>query len=143
MNPNFEEQSDLRLPPPSFSGENSAVAETPRQDTGISSPEFLSSVGQTAPVASPTAVSTDPVPSAIVTDPVPSVASSVQGLSDQAAKPTDQHKDRIEKEYVVKAKQIISSTQGDPYIQTNTMNRFRAEVMKRKYGKDIKVSDDD
>ncbi|HUD05714.1 MAG TPA: hypothetical protein VMR18_02220 [Candidatus Saccharimonadales bacterium] len=142
MNPNFEEQPDLRLPPPSFGGENSPVAEKPRQDTGISSPEFLSPIGQTAPVASPVTTSPDPATAAITEPPSPSIPAD-PSLSSQPAKPADpQDRDRIEKEYVVKAKQIIASTQGDPYAQTKTMNQYRAEVIKRKYDKDIKVTDD-
>jgi len=49
--------------------------------------------------------------------------------------------DLIEKEWVDKAKDIVARTHDDPYKQNNEMTRFKADYMKKRYGKDIKVGD--
>ncbi len=49
--------------------------------------------------------------------------------------------DLIEKEWVEKAKQIIDSTKEDPHQQQVAIGKFKADYMKKRFGKDIKVSD--
>ncbi len=49
--------------------------------------------------------------------------------------------DLIEKEWVVKAKQIINSTSGNPNQQSSEISRFKADYLKTRYSKDLKVSD--
>ncbi len=49
--------------------------------------------------------------------------------------------DVIEKEWVVKAKQVVSETRGDPYKQVRELNKLRADYMKKRYNKDIKLPD--
>ncbi len=50
--------------------------------------------------------------------------------------------DLIEKEWVVKAKDIIVHTQNNPYEQQKAMSHFKADYMKKRYNKDIKLEDD-
>lgn len=45
--------------------------------------------------------------------------------------------DLIEKEWVLKAKQIVEQTRHDPYKQTKELHKFRAEYMKKRYNKVI------
>ncbi len=45
----------------------------------------------------------------------------------------------IEKEWVEKAKEIVSRTQGDPYKQNIELNRVRAEYIKKRYNKDVRT----
>lgn len=47
--------------------------------------------------------------------------------------------DLIEKEWVEKAKAIVAQTRNDPHSQNNQMNRFKADYMKKRYNKDIKL----
>lgn len=47
--------------------------------------------------------------------------------------------DLIEKEWVTKAKQIVSATRDDPHRQNQEINKFRADYLKKRYQKDIKV----
>lgn len=49
--------------------------------------------------------------------------------------------DLIEKEWVEKAKQIVAQTRHDPYLQNREMNRMKADYMKKRYGKDIKLEE--
>lgn len=48
--------------------------------------------------------------------------------------------DVIEKEWVQKAKQIVEKTKQDPYQQNKEMNVFKADYMKKRYGKDLKLT---
>ena len=48
--------------------------------------------------------------------------------------------DLIEKEWVIKAKQIIERTRNDPYQQSEDLTLFKADYMKKRYGKTIKVN---
>lgn len=48
--------------------------------------------------------------------------------------------DLIEKEWVNKAKQIVEQTKDDPHAQTAEMSKFKAEYQKKRYNKDVKVS---
>mgnify|MGYP003597931939 CR=1 FL=1 len=49
--------------------------------------------------------------------------------------------DLIEKEWVLKAKAIVSQTKDDPSQQSKDMNKFKADYLKTRYSKDIKVSE--
>ena len=43
----------------------------------------------------------------------------------------------IEKEWVDKAKQIITETHDDPYQRSNRVNQLQKEYLKKRYGKDL------
>lgn len=47
--------------------------------------------------------------------------------------------DLIEKEWVEKAKKIISDTKHDPYSQEQAVRRLQADYLSKRYGKVIKV----
>jgi hypothetical protein len=49
--------------------------------------------------------------------------------------------DVIEKEWVLKTKEVIEMTRGNPYKQSMEINKLRAEYMKKRYNKDIKLVD--
>jgi len=46
--------------------------------------------------------------------------------------------DLIEKEWVNRAKQIVARTRDDPYKQSEELTVFRADYMKKHFGKTIK-----
>lgn len=48
----------------------------------------------------------------------------------------------IEKEWVDKAKKIITLTKDDPYKQEKEVSKLQADYLKKRYGKDIKVTND-
>ena len=48
--------------------------------------------------------------------------------------------DLIEKEWVQKAKAIVAATQGDPFLQNKEINKIKADYIKKRYNKDIKVA---
>lgn len=47
--------------------------------------------------------------------------------------------DLIEKEWVNKAKQIVDHNRNDPYKQSEELTVFRADYMKKRYNKNIKL----
>lgn len=49
--------------------------------------------------------------------------------------------DLIEKEWVVKAKEIVARTKQDPYQQNKEVEHMKADYMKKRYNKDIKTSE--
>ncbi len=49
--------------------------------------------------------------------------------------------DLIEKEWVDKAKEIINKNREDPYLQSVEIGHVRVDYMKKRYNKDIKLSE--
>lgn len=49
--------------------------------------------------------------------------------------------DLIEKEWVERAKRIVEHTRHDPHLQTQEMSNMKADYIKKRYNKDIKLSD--
>jgi hypothetical protein len=50
--------------------------------------------------------------------------------------------DLIEKEWVLKAKEIVARTKHDPYQQNKEVERVKADYMKKRYNKEIKLTED-
>ena len=48
--------------------------------------------------------------------------------------------DVIEKEWVDKAKKIVEQTKDDPYAQEKEVSKLQADYIKKRYGKEIKLS---
>jgi hypothetical protein len=46
----------------------------------------------------------------------------------------------IEKAWIEKAKMIVARTHGDPYLQNKALSQVKADYIRKRYGKDIKVS---
>lgn len=50
--------------------------------------------------------------------------------------------DLIEKEWVERAKEIVEHTKDDPYEQQKALSKMKADYMKKRYNKDIKISEE-
>ncbi len=91
-----------------------------------------------APVASSQplqpVVAAQPVDPALATPNPGQLSSGAVSSPQQAA-----DNDLIEKEWVIKAKQIVNATKDDPYTQNRELNRFKADYLKKRYNKDIKI----
>lgn len=48
--------------------------------------------------------------------------------------------DLIEREWVDKAKEIVERTMGDPHEQNDQLTRMKADYLKKRYNKDIKLN---
>lgn len=49
--------------------------------------------------------------------------------------------DRIEKEWIDKAKAIVASNQDDPYAQKNAMSQVKAEYIRKRFNKTVKINE--
>ncbi len=49
--------------------------------------------------------------------------------------------DLIEREWVHKAKEIVEHTKGDPHAQNKEMNKAKADYLKKRYNKDLKLEE--
>lgn len=59
-----------------------------------------------------------------------------------ASLPIEAHDlDLIEKTWVEKAKMIVARTHGDPYLQNKALSQVKADYIRKRYGRDIKVSE--
>lgn len=71
--------------------------------------------------------------------------------ADPQAQPVDNHviatpvqaddTDKIEPEWVNKAKSVVEKTKHDPYMQEREVSRLQADYLKKRYGKDIKLQE--
>lgn len=86
-----------------------------------------------------------PAPAQPVADPAwghtPAAPAPVSDPMTQGAPQIADDNDLIEKEWVLKAKQIVAATKEDPYVQNRELSRFKADYLKKRYNKDIKVED--
>lgn len=57
--------------------------------------------------------------------------------------PEAEDSDLIEKEWVERAKQIVAHTRHDPHEQQKALSLMKADYMKKRYNRDIKVSKQD
>lgn len=91
-------------------------------------PAMVLPVVQQTPVVAPAPVSDTATNAPTVTvSGAPSIADDV---------------DLIETEWVNKAKKIVNETRDDPRQQNREVSALKADYMKKRYGKDIKLSDD-
>jgi hypothetical protein len=66
----------------------------------------------------------------------------IQRSGSQAASGlTAKDADLIEKEWVLRAKNIVAQTQDDPYKQKNEMSRIKADYIKKRFNKTIPLED--
>ena len=54
----------------------------------------------------------------------------------------DDGSDILDEEWVNKAKAIVDKTKNDPYLESLELSKVRADYLKTRYNKDIKVSED-
>lgn len=73
-----------------------------------------------------------PLPAPKAVDHKPQATSSPAIASDD---------DLIEKEWVAKAKAIVDDTRSDPYEQESAMSKLQADYLKKRYGKEVTLSD--
>lgn len=101
--------------------------------------------------ADPTGTSPVPAPNASVVKPIPQLPSlpAPQSAAKAVAVPASDtnpisasDEDVIEKEWVDKAKKIVAQTKDDPYAQEKEVSKLQADYLKKRYGREIKVSGD-
>ncbi len=126
--PSFE----LPTPHPAGSSEN-----TPSSNEKTAARPELSPI----PSAPPTQPVLPPPPHPIFNQPGKSSTSPSRAAKSVTDDLHAEDSDLIEKEWVQKAKQIIAATKEDPHIQNREMGRIKADYLKKRYNKDIKLEE--
>lgn len=132
---NNSPQPSFELPPmpgepAAQQGEDGRYEAAPISERAAAPPPLTSApVQPVVPIQAPTASPLQP-PAAASAD--PRATASPDSADDN---------DLIEKEWVVKAKQIVAATREDPHTQNKELSKFKADYLKKRYGKDIRVED--
>lgn len=130
---NYQSPTELPNPEanPQHVSEQSLAARPEVQGSQQSTP----GVGGQQPLQVPVSVPSinPPAISSIVDSTQPAAQSTAALIADDA--------DLIEKEWVARAKAIVLQTKDDPYQQNTEMNKVKADYLKKRYNKDLKVSE--
>lgn len=119
-------------------GEQYGVARSPEQ--GLERLE--QSIEQRADAARAEIQQANPVlPAVIVPVPVADPAQDQTTVQDDDLPAVAGDDDLIEKEWVDKAKQIISATKDDPHKREQEVSRLQADYLRKRYGKELGSSD--
>jgi len=119
--------------PSSSTPESSPVA-APEVQTGSVEKANQGTSVQLPPV---TIAAPAPQPAAEPAAPPPTTSQGVVVTSPPVADDVD----IIEKEWVDKAKKIVEKTKDDPHRQTAEVSILRADYLKKRYGKEVKLSE--
>ena len=133
MDPQSQNQGSFEMPPHQQSA--NMIPVLPAAEHSPANPESAPAIGAPIPNYA-TATSSPASPPvfqqvAVPAPPAPTIAAPA--VADDL--------DLIEKEWVEKAKAIVTQTRSDPYNQNKEMNRFKADYMQKRYGKEIKLED--
>lgn len=83
--------------------------------------------------------SSSQVPVVLPVAPPPLLQNSAQSVPDDTPL-VAADEDLIEREWVDKAKQIVVATRDDPYAQEREVSKLQADYLQKRYGKEIKLS---
>jgi hypothetical protein len=56
--------------------------------------------------------------------------------------PADDVDTAFDEEWVNKAREVVARTREDPYLQSQTLGKLKAQYIKARYNKDIKTGDE-
>ena len=137
-----DNHESLDLPQPQLnqipaSNENSGVVSTSETAQSVAVEKIPA--GVSAPINNSQASSVLP----LAADDPSSIAASAQQLPAAQAYPLiADDADLIEKEWVNKAKEIVEKTKADPYQQNKEVNKVKADYLKKRYNKELKLAED-
>jgi hypothetical protein len=125
---------ELQQAPPTSS---ERIPTLPTPEGGIESgAERVEQTAEASAAASDAAAVSAPVIPPVVVDPV---ATATTSISDSPVTAGDD--DVIEKEWVDKAKKIITETRDDPHTRTTRVNNLQKDYLQKRYGKVIGASE--
>ena len=135
MNPQLDKPANLNLPPPMPEAVGPVHEIAPA--TGIGVQEQAPLKANTNPSYQAPALPVTPMP-----QPSPTVVNApTNDVSSTTTPAKADDNDLIEKEWVAKAKEIIDKTREDPFDQNQHISIVKADYMKKRYNKDIKLSE--
>lgn len=132
MNPNVDSPPSMHLPEPLPASPEQAPGQL-AEAAPLSISEHMPQNQQAPPVSSVSQLQADDTIQAALTN------ASVPQASQSGLTANDD--DKIEKEWVIRAKQIVDGTRDDPYQQNRQLAAFKADYMQKRYNKTIKLSE--
>ena len=78
----------------------------------------------------------------LVNPPVPATDDASSTRDDVTTPAVAADEDKIEKEWVNKAKSIVEQTKSDPYLQEERVSKLQADYLQKRYNKKVKLSGD-
>ncbi len=138
-----DNQETLDLPQPQLSqaqaGNESGVKRSTAEVAQASALEKVSvSSTPTISAGQPTSLPIAPT----FTDPVSANPPGQIPLAPQGLPAIADDNDLIEKEWVNKAKEIVARTKLDPHQQNEEFNKVKVDYLKKRYNKELKLSED-
>lgn len=137
------EQTGLNLPSPVSEQIPPAGMNQPGQGQEVQATAAEAAVPGLQPTISSVPVTPIPVPGVDIAtlQQATSGSDDMASSSGVAAPDVADDSDLIEKEWVNKAKQIVEKNRDNPYQQSVEMTLFKADYMKKRYNKVIKLSE--
>lgn len=138
MDPTAPPTSGYEVPAAPPSGD--MIPLTPEAGSAPAQPETATQPPAAPPASGlPATVANQPsaTPPPLAVSHVPAISAQNATLMPSPAIANDL--DLIEKEWVDKAKAIVAQNRTDPHAQNQQMNYFKADYMKKRYNKDIKL----
>jgi hypothetical protein len=140
MNPSSRETYGINLPPP-------VAEQSPGSIDGINRPSGAPERRAATPETTPRTGTAQPAMAAPATqpsnqpplDPVAGQKASSASTSTSVTPPVSDDEDKIEKEWVDKARHIVEQNKHDPHRQSEELTMVKADYMKQRYNKIIKV----
>jgi hypothetical protein len=137
-NPNFTMPESSELPPPPRPAEAGA-APTPETQPARAETAGVQAELPPAPPAG------GGLPAPLPPMPIPASTSQPQAQP-TVALPSDfpeiaEDNDLIEQEWVNKAKEIVERTRNDPHEQNKEINKVKADYIKKRYNREIKITE--
>lgn len=132
MDPNYTNpETSGELPQPEqVAGEYTA-------EQSVQTPE----IQRTPPTPHPQLPTTSPLAANPIAPSVPAAAMPPISTSQLTQQLIADDADLIEKEWVLKAKAIVMHTKDDPHKQNQEMNKVKADYLKKRYNKDLKINE--
>lgn len=139
MDPQSEKTPGLALPSPAMEqGSPNAMPAQPAagsHEATLPGREHVQGSMQAPPMMPPQMSSTpvqQPAPVPPAADPAAAAASV----------PSDDNTDALDEEWINKAKAIVEQTKHDPHLESSELSKVKAEYLRIRYNKHIKVTDE-
>ncbi|HEY5667676.1 MAG TPA: hypothetical protein VIR03_00765 [Candidatus Saccharimonadales bacterium] len=130
MSPHSDQTPGLRLPQPSFDVGRAPMGSA--QPFANAMPPLSTAAQQPAP--QPVAMgAAQPAP---MGQPLPLAPASVAPVQESVQ---NENETAVDQEWIGKAREVIERTHTDPYTESNILSRLKAEYIKARYNKEIKV----
>jgi hypothetical protein len=138
MDPHTEKAPGLALPKPAQEqGGFNAMPMTPGVQPEASLPSVEAGVLPSAPV-----MAMPQVQPAAAQQPVPVAPPALPPAPMAATQVTDDNTDALDEEWINKAKAIVEQTKHDPHLESQELSRVKADYLRIRYNKQIKVAED-